>query len=150
MFFVEAFKVIQIAQLARLADTLTAHKSLVTIESEAVVNGTAVTHIQKDCTNSCASAALTRIAMHDNSILRISYKMLQNQLTSNPLKRLLCNLENVVERWAVVVWPVIVGASSSEFTLIVRCSLRCVNNPVLISVSFVQEISNSFNWISIH
>ena len=68
----ECFKVVQVTQLAGLADPLTTDESLVAVEAQAVIDIIEVTHEEQEGANRCTRSPLPRIAVHDYNILRIS------------------------------------------------------------------------------
>ena len=57
----------------------------------------------------------------------------------DPFESSLRNLEDKVEGWTMMIWPVIVGHSVSKLALIVGGPLRRINDPILFKVSLVQE-----------
>lgn len=73
LFLVKAFEVIEVSELAWLADAFAADKSLVAIEAKSVVDVVEVAHEEEDCADRCPCSPLARIAMHNNSVFRIRY-----------------------------------------------------------------------------
>jgi hypothetical protein len=60
-------------------------------------------------------------------------------VSGDPFESSLRNLEDKVEGWTMMIWPVIVGHSVSKLALIVGGPLRRINDPILFKVSLVQE-----------
>jgi hypothetical protein len=68
---VESFEVVQIAQLARLADSFAASEPLMTVKSQAVIQVVVKAREKQNRANGGACAALARIAMHNDDVLRV-------------------------------------------------------------------------------
>ena len=68
---VEGLKVVQVAQLTRLTDAFTAGEALVAKEPQTVINVVEVAHEEQECADRCSCAALARIAVHNDHVLRI-------------------------------------------------------------------------------
>ena len=68
LFFVISLEVVQIAKLARLADSFATNEALMAIESQTVVDRTAKTHIQQNCTDCSACSTFSRVAVNNNHI----------------------------------------------------------------------------------
>ena len=68
---IEGLKVVQVAQLARLADSFAAGEPLVTKEPQAVIHVVKVAHEEQYGTDCRPCAALSRVAVDDDHVLRI-------------------------------------------------------------------------------
>lgn len=71
---VKSLEVVEVPQLARLRDALTAGESLMAIEPEAVINIVEVAQEEQDRRNRSACAAFPGVAMNRNYVLRVSCK----------------------------------------------------------------------------
>lgn len=60
-------------------------------------------------------------------------------LTLNPHESFLSYFVNVVEGRPMMVRPVVVSDSVAKILLVVCCSFRCVDDPTVILVLFVQK-----------
>ena len=69
---VECLKVVQITKLARLRYAFSTCKSLMTEESQTVVNVVEKSHVEHYGTNCSASSSFARVAMYHNNILLVS------------------------------------------------------------------------------
>ena len=68
----ECLEVVEVAQLAGLADALAAREALVAVEFEAVVHVVEVADEEQNRANGGSRATLPRVAVHDQNILRVS------------------------------------------------------------------------------
>ena len=65
------------------------------------------------------------------------------KLTFNVFVALFCDCENKIERWAMMIRPVVLRAAITKVSgFIIGCSLRYVNDPVSVSMPLVQKISD--------
>lgn len=75
---------------------------------------------------------------------RLDFKLF---LTLNPFHGLFANTIKVVEWWTVVIRPVVLSAAPAKVTLfVVSGPLRCVYNPVVISMSLLEECCYLIIW----
>ena len=70
----EGFKVVEVAQLARLTDTFAAREALVTVKLQAVVDVGEEAHEEEQGADRRARPSLSRVAVHDQDVLRVSCK----------------------------------------------------------------------------
>lgn len=67
----------------------------------------------------------------------------QRVLTFNPFKSLLRDPVDEIEGWSMVIRPMVVSASATEIhLLIVDSPLARIDDPVLIAMTLIQEISD--------
>lgn len=69
----KGLKVVQVSELTRLADTLTARKPLMPVKPQAIVHIVKVAHEKEQGANGRARSPLPRVAVHYQHILRVSY-----------------------------------------------------------------------------
>ena len=128
---IEGLKVVEVAKLARLTDTFAADESLVAEELETGVHIVEEAHEEKHGANARPSATLTRVAVHYQHVLGISFE---------PVVALFGYLVEEGEGWSVVVRPMVIGHAATKISLsIISGSLRGVEYVVLVSMFIVQE-----------
>jgi hypothetical protein len=60
-------------------------------------------------------------------------------LTLNPHESFLSYFVNIVEGGSMMVWPVVVSDSVAKILLVVCCSFRSVDDPIVVLVLFIQK-----------
>ena len=116
MFLIVTFEVVQVSQLARLAYSFTASKSLVAVKTQAVIYVVTKAHKKQNCADCSTCASFTRVAVNADHVFWVLFDMstIEIALTFYPIKRLLRNLINKIEGWSMVIRPGIRGDVALE------------------------------------
>ena len=153
----EGLKVIEVTQLAWLTYTFTTGEALMPVKLQTIINVAKVSHEEKQGTDRCACSPFSWIAVNYQTVFRIGYlningKIRKKQsnlilLTLQPPVALLSYLEEEDEGWSMVIWPMIVGYSSTKESFsVICCSFWCINNVVFIVMFSIQKIRHLSKW----
>ena len=138
---IEGLEVVEVSKLAWLTDAFAADESLVAEELEAGVHIVEEAHEEKHGANARPSASLSRVAVHDQHVLRISFQ---------PVVALFGYLVEEGEGWSVVVWPMVISHAATKVSLrIISGSLRSILYPILVSMFVVQERRHFIDRVTI-
>ena len=138
---IEGLEVVEVSKLAWLTDAFAADESLVAEEFEASVHIVEEAHEEKHGANARPSATLSRVAVHDQHVLRIGFE---------PVVAFFGYLVEEGEGWSVVVWPMVISHAATKVSFsIISGSLRSIEYVILVSMLVIQKCCDLIDGVAI-